>query len=152
MWKKILELSRWRIKTRHSNLKQESDIKTYMIFEIPKAAIEGSSRIEDRAVLLRRNVKEEGACWRLLREAKRAKKRDRFYGSKFGVPATFWTFAVALCRCNQHVHFADAKCSSCACRAFKENPPDGVKLKSAKGKGVTGCCLKGGFFTAKACC
>ena len=61
-----------------ANLKQESDIRKYMITEEPKAAIEESSSVEDRAVLLRRNVKEEGACWRLHREAKRAKKRDRF--------------------------------------------------------------------------
>ena len=91
-----------------------------MIFEDPKAAIEGSSRCEDRAVLVRRNVKEEGPCWRMLREAKRAKKRDRFYGSKFGVPDALRTFAVALCRCNQHVLSAEDKCSSCACRISKE--------------------------------
>ena len=68
------------------NLKQESDIRKYIITEEPKAAIAESSRVEDRAVLLRRNVKVEGACWRLRREAKRAKKRDRFYCSKFGFP------------------------------------------------------------------
>ena len=68
------------------NVKQESDIRKYMIVEEPKAAIEESSRVKDRAVLLRRNVKEEGACLRLHREAKRAKKRDRFSCSKFGFP------------------------------------------------------------------